>query len=462
MFKSALSWFHRISPLHALFGILIFYVPIQCHYKQFFKKLFDSPEHLEKLLGFYITDLVMIAMLFILLRKWRSLIFEHLPLLSFLAISLFSILQSESGASICAYALWSHMAMPALVGMGLAQYLDRKKILRIFCWMMLVAALFQCAVAIAQYLYQHPLGLKHLGEVRYSAFFIMQDQTRWIFDKLFSTFAPSKMILRSLGTLPHPNILGGFIGVALIATSWLFLEIKKGRSWLGAALFLQIFVLFLTYSRAALFGFAGAILIFFGLAKGLYHLRALSLVVVCSILLSVVILHDQLLNRGGIINYNEFAHHSDQPRLSYQNMALEMGKQNLWLGVGLNNYSLYAEQFAPKQEPGFLIQTVHSIYFLIFAETGLLGLCSFMLFAALLIWRNLRQGITRESAPLLAIWLFLLAVGLCDHYLLTWQQGRILLFISAGLLAGQRISYSIPKSTKTKEQEGSALPTFLQ
>jgi O-antigen ligase len=229
------------------------------------------------------------------------------------------------------------------------------------------------------------------------------------------------------------------------------LEASKKRGVLVAMLFLQIFVLFLTFSRAALFGWVLASVIFLWMSRRLYRTYGLILVLSCSTILSGLILHEQLLNRGGIINYNEFARRSDQPRLTYQNMAIQMSKKHPYLGVGWNQYPVFTEKFVPEgSSQEFHMQTVHSIYFLLLAETGILGLGCFLIFALLPIWRNFRRGITTETALLLAIWLFLLAIGFCDHYLLTGMQGRLLLFIPAALLgmACQKTPYSACTDTK--------------
>jgi O-Antigen ligase len=445
----------QITLLEALLGILVFYLPIQCRYERVLKILakrfcsltiFVTP-NFDQVLHFYITDLVMIALLITCLSQCWSALREHWSLALFIGISLLSGILSKNGSFAWLYMSWAQMALPILLCIVLSKKIGTKGGVRLFCWVFLGAALLESAISLGQYFLQGPIGLKHFGEQNidslHCASFCMANKSLWILDKLFDTQTASEVILRATGTFPHPNILGGFMGVALLITSWLFLEMPKRllwkQIWLGAAIFFQIFILFITYSRAALFGWIGAFSIFLFLACRLYPIKSLAIVVIVGGLLSGLLLQEQLLNRGGVINYNQVAKMSDLQRLTYQEIALKIAKQHPWLGVGWNQFLLYAKAAAGKDVPqDFHFLIVHSIYFLLLAETGILGLSCFLFFAISLIWRAWRGGITRERVLLLPIWLFLLAVGFCDHYLLTGQHGRILLFVSAALLASQR------------------------
>lgn len=437
------------SLFHALFGILIFYLPIQYRYhgiiKRFLKRFGCSliSQELNSVLGFYLTDFLMIGLCLLCATKWKNSIRKNKALVFFIAISFFSVVASKNRFLFWPYVSWMQLVVPIVLYLVLSAEEKSRKIVKVFCWIIFVSSLFESAIAIGQYSLQKEVGLRSLGEpvlhCNGSPNFLMPEKNRWIFDTLFHITAPSQAILRVSGTLPHPNILGGFLGVAILITSWLFLENKRGRIFLAGALLAQILALFLTYSRAALFGWMIITIVLFWVGRRFYSILSLFFVLGISILLSLVILHKQLLQRGGVVNYTETVKASDFHRVEYQKMAVKMAKNRPCLGVGWNQFLQHAQEVAPFTVPeNFQFLTVHSIYFLLLAETGILGLGCFLVFACSLLIQIWRQGINRDTALLFIIWTFLLLIGSCDHYLLTCQQGRMLFFISAALLASQR------------------------
>ncbi len=455
------------SLFQALFGILVFYLPIQYRYhgivKRFLKGVgcyFVSHE-LNGVLALYLTDFIMISLLFLSIAHWRNSIRGNKALFLFGWIVFFSVLGSKNNFLLWPYISLAQLLLPILLCLSLSVQEKSRKLIKAFCWIVLITSLFESTVSISQYLLQKEIGLKSLGEpvlhCNGSPNFLMAEKNRWIFDTLFHTTAPSQAILRASGTFPHPNVLGGFLGVALLVTSWLFLENKNKRIFLGSALFLQTLALFLTYSRAALFGWILAMGFLFWSGRRFYRLLPLFLVAVGAISLSFFILHKQLLHRGGIVNYNQVAKASDSQRIAYQKMAVKMAKNHPWLGVGWNQFLQHAQEVAPLNMPeNFQFLPVHSIYFLLLAETGTLGLGCFLLFVCGLTMQICKQGISREIIPLFAIWVLLLLIGFCDHYLLTSQQGRMLFFISAALLASQRVKQNqihlVPQEEREKEE----------
>lgn len=440
-----------ISPLSALFGILVFYLPLQYCYTKPLAHLAEKwygacsfiPQQFERTLTFYITDILMLAILTLCVGSWRRWIKEQPLLLLFLAVSFLSVLLSKCSGFAWTYYHWLQLALPIFVCIALTSKIETRHFFKIFCWVLVATSIIQCVVAISEYVLQHTLGLRYLGEMnidsRYSSSFFMLDKSRWIFDKIFHTSAPLQTILRVTGTLPHPNILGGFMGVAALATSFLYLQRKKGQVALGLLLFFQVFVIFITYSRAALFGWMGASAILIWLMRTDRSAKWLALLLTTATLLSGAILYDQLAHRGGVVNYNATARESDASRLIYQDMAMKMANDRLWFGVGWDQFLFYSGDLAPQQLPrAFMFQTVHNIYFLLLSQTGLLGLLTFLGFIGWTLWSHLKH-VTPESAALIAILLFLLAVGLCDHYVLTGQHGRLLFFLSTALLCAQKV-----------------------
>jgi hypothetical protein len=54
---------------------------------------------------------------------------------------------------------------------------------------------------------------------------------------------------------------------------------------------------------------------------------------------------------------------------------------------------------------------------------------------AIVLWKAARIPITVETATLSAILAGFLLIGLCDFYLILFQQGRLMFFLILGLLA---------------------------
>jgi O-antigen ligase len=86
--------------------------------------------------------------------------------------------------------------------------------------------------------------------------------------------------------------------------------------------------------------------------------------------------------------------------------------------------------------PRYLYQPVHNIYLLLYSETGVLGLASFLLFLFFLA----KDFITRTGMEkfyhysFLLVFLSVLFIGFFDHFLLTIQQGRFVFWLTIAIL----------------------------
>jgi len=290
--------------------------------------------------------------------------------------------------------------------------------------------------------------LKQLGEVtthyNYGCAIFVQNKQRWLFDKLLQSRTPSQYILRPAGTLPHPNVLGGFLGMTIFASSYLFLSCKEAwkRGILGFSICLQIFTLGLTFSRAAIFGLGGSFALFFLLLWRIKGLRKRALILMVPFLVSGflggVILKDQFIQRGGIVHSNIQSKKSDRPRLYYQKIALEMTKKRPLFGQGWNQFLIDLE---PQQPENFFMQKVHNIYLLILAETGVFGFLAFFSFLGSLLYWTWKKGCDLITATMGCLFAFFLWVGLVDHYWISTPHGRLIFFLMAALLS----SYVLPR-----------------
>ena len=413
-----------------LFLFLVFLIPLQKYFDKPFRAFFGTG------FGFYTTDIVMLLLVICLLKKsWREMLWEGSGkfLILFVGVAAISIAFSSTPTNPLHYFKLLHFIAPMIVlGVVSSRWVDRQKILTVI----LAVALLECGIGIAQYFLQDSLGLKFLGEPSLTSKhapgsgYWMSDGTRWIIDQWLGKGGGGKTVLRACGTLPHPNVLGGFLVFSLVATYFFFGKVKG----ISFAVILQIFTLFLTFSRAALYASLIATAVWFLLA----YLRKekpwkLAAVIAASALVSLFLLYPQLLQRGGVVSYTWLTKEADILRLGYQDIALKMMADNPFLGVGFDHFLVHLQDYE-EISPSF----VHNIYLLIGSETGLLGLGCF----SMLIFSTLKRGWEEKQDPLvataLAIFLGLLALGFCDFYLIFHQQGKLLFFLAAGLLAAKQ------------------------
>ena len=116
--------------------------------------------------------------------------------------------------------------------------------------------------------------------------------------------------------------------------------------------------------------------------------------------------------------------HSFYRRNDLTLVSFEMIKDKPFSGVGLNSFTKSLQDYK-------FIQPVHNIFLLLASEAGLLTLVAFLFFLFLLITKSIAKGSDFFPTVLLFELLFL---GTFDHYLLTIQQGLLLLWLTLGMV----------------------------
>lgn len=439
--------------MYKLFLVLVFLIPFQSRFFKFLKPLslswidpsWQLPPYFEIHADFFISDLLILMLVGwaffhkkVQLEKYTTV---------FLSFALLSIILSHFGHYLLPYWRWGHLLLAASLIYTVRAWFSP---LKAIATVVVLSGVLECGVATAQYLGQHHLGLKMIGEPTLvskhltPSNFDMPRKGVTSIDYLLQKNTEPTKVIRAYGTLPHPNILGGFLVFSLLMTCYLY-EVSERKRWLAAALILQIMTLFMTYSRSALFAFIGAILLGWLLQRRiLTYWKPL----VMGVASAVLLFFPQLFYRGGVVSYNEAASRSDQMRLSMQEIAAQMIRDHPWVGVGFNNYLLAFAEYAK----GAAVDTisVHNIYLLIAAETGLIGLGLFLVFCGATLYRAWRVKDSLEGRTLLVLFVALLAIGSVDYYPIVFQQIRLIFFLAAGLIFGitsQVVLYSShPKS----------------
>lgn len=220
--------------------------------------------------------------------------------------------------------------------------------------------------------------------------------------------------LRPYGTLPHPNILGGYLGLSY----FLYLNflkklnglLSKKEYYLNFAIeFVLLWGVLLTFSRSALVATAVGLIIFWG--KQVFEKKKLPWQEFGKYFLIFILffsIHFPLLReRVNINNYVENISISE--RQNQYDEANAIWRDNLLLGVGIDNYEYALAKEDQYSFPVWTYQPLHNTWLLIMIELGLffgLLLCVFFY-----RWHHALQAMLIHS-----VFSFIFVVGLFDHY----------------------------------------------
>ncbi len=253
-----------------------------------------------------------------------------------------------------------------------------------------IAVLYSSCIAIVQFMLQHSVGvpLWFLGERTFSV------DTPGIARVVLG----GKELLRAYGTFPHPNVLGGFLAVAL---AFILGVSKRRKMFFWATFIIGVMALILTFSRSA--WVVAVLAISWQLFRNRRHIFILTTTVAILLIGFTFGFSDESVVIRGQLNA----------------AAIEIFTSSPVFGVGLGNFLVALPDHIPSRTIYFL-QPVHNIYLLLLSEVGLVGVIT-------LVWIMRKQ--IKITAPLIA----LLLLGLVDHYPATLQQGRLLLTLFIAL-----------------------------
>lgn len=333
-------------------------------------------------------------------------------------------------------------------------------------WLILGTACFQSLLAIFQYLTQTSAGFSILGEEFLSPGLkgVAKFATHGIANPLLYDFFPNlsaisdtSVVMRGYGTFPHPNVLAGFLFMGLLINLYLLYlsSNKKLKVSLAISLVIISTGLVVTFSRLAwVVGLLG-ILVFLAVtilrhrprrfslpANHFYFPGRIGLIIAALLIalgLNLFLFGTQITDRltgQDIKNVETSENYVD--RKTYGQAAWKMFKANPLFGVGYRSFVARMENYSESKLLPHQHQPVHNIYLLILAEAGILALISFLL----LLFNIVRPAGANKKSParetLLIIFLGFLALGFFDHYFLTIEQGSVMFWLTAGMLAAKQ------------------------
>ncbi|MFC1600258.1 O-antigen ligase family protein [Patescibacteria group bacterium] len=281
----------------------------------------------------------------------------------------------------------------------------------------LISVVFQAVVAILQYIFQSSIGLGFLGE---------------------STIGPEvegvakidvgdEKVMRAYGTLPHPNILAGYLLTGIILT---FHKLKTKVHFALPVLITLVAAFILAFSRGAFLAILVAALIYYSIKDTKLSFKYLILIAVGLFFMIVLFNLEQTFFSRMI--FSDAA--SFNERVMYFNISKYMMYLNPF-GIGIGNFTLALPEYTALNLAPWQFQPVHNAYMLVMNELGIHGAVIFLgIFGtfAVSLFKKMKKSIKSEKvlgALLIAALVGIFVVGLFDHYTFSLYPGLGLLFI---------------------------------
>lgn len=313
----------------------------------------------------------------------------------------------------------------ALLSMVLLFDFKFKKIA--FVWVS--GAAIQGIFAIFQFFSQSVFANKWLGLAEHSplisgSIILQTDNERW---------------LRAYGSLPHPNILAGFLVIAVLFLFYLAFVAQKQsqRIFVLTSLVAIVPALFLTFSRSAWIAIILSLIIlsFWLYQRKDYFLNSTFLKILTLSVFLVVILGVNL--SGALLarfsGEQDLEINSLKLRMTFTQQAWQLIKDRPYLGVGIGNYTLAVYQKINASWPGYYYQPVHNLFLLVLAELGIVGAVIFYLSLGLIFWFSFKKTQEPEGIIIFLSLLSILIISLFDHYFWTIYFGVIVFWLILGL-----------------------------
>jgi O-antigen ligase len=374
---------------------------------------------------FYFTDVLLVAILYSWLvsyvarqvqkkawiteyQKLRMLIYSPkiFFILFFCIFVCINILGSQN-KPVCVYA-WIKLVEYVLFGMYILQ--TKPKISDMVVPLS-IGVLYTSVIAIIQFFLHHSVGglLWFIGERTFTV--MTPGIARFRLCSIFTGSCP--LLLRPYGTFSHSNVLGGYLATMIvffighIGHIGRISRVRKLSIW--SSIFLGTIALVLSFSRSAwMFGSFGI-----GSVYLLSHKKPSVFVsIVLVTLLGLGFVYKPSIGDESVIN-----------RFALNQAAIGFWHHSPIVGIGLDNFIVRLPETNLIRQINFL-QPVHNIYLLLLSETGIIGFVIFLCILYVVI-RNRHK----EIRPYYVSLIVLLLLGCVDHYLLTLQQGQLLLTI---------------------------------
>lgn len=381
----------------------------------------------------YLTDILIILLFILCLKKiyikLKSV--NHLFLVICFLFLILNIYFAQNPLS-AVYGLLKLLEM-IFFGWYVATHVNKKNIKTIallFC----SPLFFESLLAIGQFFHQGSLN---------SIFYFFGERTlTGQTPGIANVSLAGELKLRPYGTFPHPNVLAGYLTIAMVIVISNFKFSREAGSRMKTIIgtnFKKVFIsttilvgtiaLFLTMSRVAIILWIVFCLFFFIQGVWFHKKKIKSIFYVLLPTCYMLLVFSPLGSRFTNFSLGDEA---VVQRTFLMQQAGTMIVTHPLFGVGLHNFFYYLPPASMWQNPYLLLQPVHNIYLLIAAETSLIGLGLFLYFI-FLTYKRLQSKKFIIHNSYFIILSIVLTLGLFDHYFLTLQQGQLLFAFVLGL-----------------------------
>jgi len=296
-------------------------------------------------------------------------------------------------------------------------------------WAFIIGVTISAGLGIYQFLTQSAfaskwLGLAWHGADQLGASVIEVGGERWF---------------RAYGSLSHPNVLAGFIIIALVLLWGIIGKIRNWKLEIGNKIqiingifyiivLLLVTGLFFTFSRAS---WLTLLLIIIGLIiHYIYNKKFLIfkdlikiLFFALGVLVILAIAYWPLVGTRLGMTESRLEIKSNQDRIAGYGEAWQVFKKNPLIGVGMGNYTAVSQKLNPGQAI-YNYQPVHNVYLLLITELGIFGWLGLLGFWG---WLGKRGGEMVLMSSLLFLFLF-------DHFWWTLPSGLMVMAMVIGIM----------------------------
>ncbi|MFA6183899.1 MAG: O-antigen ligase family protein [Parcubacteria group bacterium] len=261
----------------------------------------------------------------------------------------------------------------------------------------------------------------------------------------------SARFLRAYGGMLHPNILGGFLMIAILLGLCAYLKSSPKENYWKYFLLITLLVNFsaflVTFSRSAFIALLAGL--FFILTYYLYHKKIaqvkklLSFIFIFIVIGIIFLLSFFNLFFNRITINSRLESKSIKERIVAIKESQELIYQNPFLGTGIGNYTSALIKNKNVTKEIWHFQPVHNIYLLIFSELGIFGFSFFLFIVIFIIWDFFesfkKEDINRVIFSVIIV--SLLILSLFDHWVWTSHSGIIIFWLLLGFSREKNINY---------------------
>lgn len=241
-----------------------------------------------------------------------------------------------------------------------------------------------------------------------------------------------ELILRPYGTLPHPNVLAGYLLLGILIV-W------SRKDHLSNSLRRVLYLITILSTVAVVFSLSRLVIVLCLVASISYMIRRRFVLPSLSQLI-----YGSLFSIGLFFMTFEYLSprflqlfevtESVTRRLDLARYSLQMINDAPLFGVGPMQFLHMLPPHLPLRADVFFLQPVHNIFLLVLAELGLTGGVGVLLTIISLI-KEANNRLTLFSFTIGGVVCF---IGMFDHYFLTLQQGQMLLAVCVGIILSDR------------------------